>query len=83
MVEEKGDRKRTAQAMLIGTLCKIDDLDPVLGGKWKRGMLKYYSERLAELVLFDAGVTEPLPSEIVAAADSILALLAAGDLDGS
>ena len=35
--------------VLQNTLFKIKSLNPVLGGKWQRGMIKYYEERLIEL----------------------------------
>lgn len=54
--EEKATK---ARQVLIETIAKIADLEPTLGGKWKRGMLDYYCGRLAELVLYQSGFVRP------------------------
>jgi len=71
-----------ARWTLINTLCKISDLDPTLGGKWKRGMLRYYAERLAEVMLVEAGSKEPTARDVEVMAERILDLVESGDLDG-
>lgn len=54
--EAKAEKARQS---LIKTIAEIDDLEPILGGKWKRGMLTYYVNRLAELVLYQSGFSDP------------------------
>ena len=44
---------------LIETIAKINDLDPILGGKWKTKMLDYYINCLAKLILFQSGFSDP------------------------
>ena len=63
--KKKSVKEAEARATLVSTICKIQDLDPMLGGKWRDGMIKYYSERLAELLLVHAGHAEP-PADTVA-----------------
>jgi len=72
-----------ARLTLINTLCKISDLDPTLGGKWKRGMLRYYAERLAEVMIAEEGHGEYPPEAVYVVAEKVLDLLESGDLDGS
>ena len=83
MARAKPEAQEKARRTLITTLCKINDLDPVLGGKWKRGMLRYYAARLAELMLVEAGSKEPTTPDVVDMAVRILDLVESGDLDGS
>lgn len=33
------------------TLYRMKNLPPAMGSKWQRGMIRYYSDRLAELVI--------------------------------
>ena len=54
--EAKAEKARQS---LIETIAAIDDLEPTLGGKWKRGMVAYYTNRLAELLLYQSGVSHP------------------------
>lgn len=61
--EEKAKRARD---VLIETIAKIDDLEPTLGGKWKIAMVEYYSNRLAELLLYQAGFQDPSKAAVVA-----------------
>jgi len=82
MARAKPEAQEKARRTLITTLCKISDLDPTLGGKWKRGMLRYYAERLAEVMLVEAGSKEPSPRDVEAMAERILDLVESGDLDG-
>ena len=81
MARKDEEAQERARKTLIVTLCKIKDLDPMLGGKWQRGMIRYYSERLAEVLLTDPGDPEPSPWEIEAMGERIRDLLASGDLD--
>jgi len=77
------EAQEKARRTLITTLCKINDLDPLLGGKWKRGMLRYYSERLAEFMIAEEGHGEYPPEAVYVVAEKVLDLLESGDLDGS
>lgn len=54
--EEKGARNIQA---LIETIAKINDLDPILGGKWKKKMVDYYVDCLSKLILYQAGFPNP------------------------
>ena len=82
MAPENGSAPDKAQEILISTLCKISDLDPMLGGKWKRGMLRYYAQRLGEVMLVQSGHPEPTSEDIEEMALRILDLLDAGYLGG-
>ena len=53
------EREAKARQKFIDLLCQINDTDPTMGAKWREGMLKYYSERLAELMLFQQGSDKP------------------------
>tara|TARA_Y100000310_G_scaffold341015_1_gene438770 strand:+ start:413 stop:664 length:252 start_codon:yes stop_codon:yes gene_type:complete len=64
--------------ILIKTICSIDDLDPLMGGKWKSGMLRYYSERLAELLLRQVGEEEPDPYAVTLLAEKLLGVIREG-----
>lgn len=66
--EAKAEKARQS---LIETIAKIDDLDPILGGKWKRNMLTYYVNRLAELVVFQSGFSNPSSLAIETVASGI------------
>jgi len=55
----RAETEREARQKFIDILCKINDTDPTMGAKWREGMLKYYSERLAELMLFQQGSDKP------------------------
>ena len=48
MGSEKELKEAKAREILIGTIAKIYDLEPALGGKWRLGMLRHYSNTLAE-----------------------------------
>ncbi len=61
--EEKAKRARES---LIETIAKINDLEPTLGGKWKTNMVAYYTNRLAELVLYQSGFRNPSQAAIAA-----------------
>jgi hypothetical protein len=50
--------KRTATETLQDTIRTILDSDPTMGKSWKRGMLRYYFKRYAEVCFIDAGITE-------------------------
>jgi len=82
MESSDGSAEAKARRTLVQTLCKIGHLDPMLGGKWRRGMLRYYSQRLAELLLSEGGTPEPAAPEIERLGERILELLESGDLDG-
>ncbi|MAH49991.1 hypothetical protein CMI37_29500 [Candidatus Pacearchaeota archaeon] len=82
MVRTQDELQSTQTDWLIATLCKIRDLPPLLGGKWQRGMLRYYSERLAEALLTFPGESEPSEGDVSDLASSIRELLADADLDG-
>ena len=73
--EEKAARARQT---LIDTIAKIDDLEPTLGGKWKRNMLLYYYHRLAELVLYQCGFSHPSEVAVNCVASGIEASLVEG-----
>lgn len=64
-----------ARQVLIGTIAKINDLEPTLGGKWIQGMVDYYTMRLAELLLYQSGFLHPSLAAIVAVQVSIRGLL--------
>ena len=55
----RAETEREARQKFIDILCKINDTAPTMGAKWREGMLKYYSERLAELMLFQQGSDKP------------------------
>ena len=59
MAKKKAEKEARARLILVSTIAKIQDLDPVHGGKWRAGMLKHYYERLAELMLYQQGIDEP------------------------
>ena len=40
---------------LVKTIQKLEALAPVLGMKWKVGMLRHYYETLADVVLYEYG----------------------------
>lgn len=44
---------------LIVVIAKINDLEPTMGGKWRRNMLSFYIACLAELVLHQSGFVNP------------------------
>jgi hypothetical protein len=48
---------------LVRTLGKIDRLPPMLGQKWRLGMLEYYFAQLADLLLWQAEVAGDMPLE--------------------
>tara|TARA_Y100000310_G_scaffold319672_1_gene375227 strand:+ start:598 stop:939 length:342 start_codon:yes stop_codon:yes gene_type:complete len=50
-----------ARESLITTIAKIHDLEPTLGGKWKTKMENYYISRLAGLILYQSGFSNPSP----------------------
>ena len=66
------DRQR---ASLIKTITKIREMDPELGRKWQRNMLKYYYERLAELMLRQTIGAEPTSEAVVAFVPEVQALV--------
>lgn len=70
--EAKAER---AREVLIKTIASIDDLEPTLGGKWKQGMLDYYCDRLAELVLFQSGFNHPSANAMYSVKLGIMASL--------
>ena len=45
-------------------------------------MLRYYAERLAEVMLVEAGSNEPTARDVDVMAERILDLVESGDLDG-
>jgi hypothetical protein len=53
------EREAKARQKFIDLLCQINDTDPMMGSKWREGMLKFYSERLAELMLRQKGSDKP------------------------
>jgi len=59
MAKKKAEKEARARGILVSTIAKIQDLDPVHGGKWREGMLKHYFERLAELMLYQQGIDQP------------------------
>ena len=59
MAKKRSDKEARARAVLVSTIAKIQDLDPVHGGKWRAGMLKHYYDRLAELMLYQQGIDAP------------------------
>lgn len=48
-----------ARKVLIKTIASIDNLEPTLGSTWKQGMVAYYTNRLAELLLYQSGFSHP------------------------
>lgn len=56
--------KRTATETLLDTIRTILESDPTMGKSWKRGMLRYYFMRYAEVCFTDAQV-EGLSEETV------------------
>ncbi len=54
--ETKAER---ARQVLVDTILKLDDVEPVLGGKWKSRMIEYYVNRLAILLLYQSGFSSP------------------------
>ena len=59
MAKKRADKEARARTVLVSTIAKIQDLDPVHGGKWREGMLRHYYERLAELMLYQQGIDAP------------------------
>ena len=55
----KAEREADAREKLITTLVSIYETDPIMGGKWREGMLKYYSQTLAKLMLWQRGSDNP------------------------
>lgn len=70
--EAKAEKARQS---LIITITKIHDLEPTLGRKWREGMLDYYTIRLAELVLYQLGFTNPSALAVKTLSDEISAIL--------
>ena len=64
MGSEKELKEAKAREILIGTIAKIYDLEPTLGGKWRLGMLRHYSNTLAELIFAQMGVEDVSPMNI-------------------
>ena len=52
-------RQEIAREKLLVTIRKISELEPILGGKWRTGMLEYYVSCLASLVLYQSGAENP------------------------
>lgn len=55
MTKPKRDPHHGTELKLIRTIRDLEALDPLLGSKWKEGMLRYYYGRLAELTVRKAG----------------------------
>lgn len=72
------ERREKARNVLVETIAKIADLEPVLGGKWRSGMLDYYSHRLAELVLYQSGFEHPSREAVEAIRIRIYDLISEG-----
>ena len=64
--------KEKARQTLINTIAKIYDLEPTLGGKWRLGMLRYYSNTLAELMLTQMGIDDLSPINIAMMGQELL-----------
>jgi hypothetical protein len=77
MAKSKDTKEREARQVLVGTIAKIQSLEPVLGGTWREGMLKHYYAKLAELMLYQSGVDHPNDANI-----SRLALRLRNELGG-
>ena len=77
--EAKAERARQS---LIQTIAAIEDLEPTLGGKWRKGMLNYYTNRLAELVLYQCGFRQPSINAIKVLQSEIVSLLLPDGDDG-
>jgi len=71
MAKKKAEKEARAREILVSTIAKIQDLDPVHGGKWRKGMLRHYYERLAELMLYQQGIDEPNSLSIVVLAERL------------
>lgn len=69
------EKQRRARESLIQTIAKIHDLEPTLGGKWRRNMEIYYIRRLAELVLYQLGFNDPTERATLALIDRIQTVL--------
>ena len=80
--KSKAQKQSQARITLIQTLCKIQALDPVLGGRWQDGMVRYYSERLGELLLVQAGLSEPPRELVIEVSEYVRYALATDGLEG-
>ena len=72
MASEKQEQEEKARQTLINTIAKIYDLEPTLGGKWRQGMLRYYSNTLAELMLSQMGIEDLSPINIAMMGQELL-----------
>ena len=72
MASEKQEQEEKARQTLINTIAKIYDLEPTLGGKWRLGMLRYYSNTLAELMLTQMGIDDLSPINIAMMGQELL-----------
>lgn len=52
---EKVEVLERDRVVIVRTIARIESVQPALGLKWQKGMLKYWYERLAELTLITAG----------------------------
>ncbi len=66
--EAKAEKARES---LIQTIAKIHNLEPTLGAKWRANMVTYYVDRLAELLLYQSGFSQPSKLAIRAMATQI------------
>ena len=73
------ERREKARNVLMATIAKIADLEPVLGGKWRSRMLDYYTHRLAELVLYQSGFEHPSSEALEAVVSSVENILEIGN----
>lgn len=71
-----------ARQVLIDTIAKISDLEPTLGGKWQRNMVRYYQNRLAVLLLYQCGFRNPSQYAIAYLTDRIADTLDQNGGDG-
>ena len=54
LVKAKKLNLESRMQILKTTIAEMESLPPVLGVKWRDGMVRYYKQRLAELESYDA-----------------------------
>ena len=63
-MNDLADATYSAAQTLLRTIDKIEGLDPLVGPKWKAGMLRHYYETLASLTLERLGIDDATEANI-------------------
>ncbi len=72
MTTNLAEKQRTS---LIKTITKLRNVNPQLGEKWRRNMLRYYYRRLSELILRQTLDAEPSDDAVEAFLPEVMALV--------